>query len=102
MIHIAIKERNQRIISIEMNGHANTAPKGQDLVCAAASAIILGGINALRDDDRNYSLSTGDGHLRLEVVGEISDRDEIVLETIVAQLSSVMESHPEALMLERN
>ncbi|MFN2745071.1 MULTISPECIES: ribosomal-processing cysteine protease Prp [Bacillus] len=38
---------NKSIQSFEMSGHANFAEHGQDLVCAGASAVAFGAVNAV-------------------------------------------------------
>ncbi|MEC1262929.1 ribosomal-processing cysteine protease Prp [Bacillus swezeyi] len=38
---------NKDILSFEMSGHANFAEHGQDLVCAGASAVAFGAVNAV-------------------------------------------------------
>ena len=48
MITVTItKEQSGRIQSFEMAGHANFAEHGKDLVCAAASAVSFGAVNAI-------------------------------------------------------
>lgn len=41
------KEQSGRIQSFEMSGHADFAEHGKDLVCAAASAVSFGAVNAM-------------------------------------------------------
>jgi large subunit ribosomal protein L27 len=48
MIEVNIfEEPSGRIQSYEMKGHANFAEYGKDLVCAAASAVSFGAVNAI-------------------------------------------------------
>ena len=48
MIHVAIeKEQSGNIRSFEMKGHAEFAEHGKDLVCAAATAVSFGSVNAI-------------------------------------------------------
>ena len=48
MITVQIERNEERHInSFEMSGHADFGPHGQDLVCAGASAITFGAINAV-------------------------------------------------------
>jgi uncharacterized protein YsxB (DUF464 family) len=48
MINVTIsKEQSGRIHSFEMTGHANFAEHGKDLVCAGASAVVFGSVNAI-------------------------------------------------------
>ncbi len=95
MIKITIKYQSTgEFISLVSQGHADSAPYGQDLVCAAVSGIILGGINALKGN--NYSLKNNEekGILELCNIGKMSERDQIVIETIVSQLQAVARDNP--------
>ncbi|MBM7584834.1 uncharacterized protein YsxB (DUF464 family) [Bacillus pakistanensis] len=48
MIRVYIsQDPNGRITSFSMDGHANFAEHGQDIVCAGASAVSFGSINAI-------------------------------------------------------
>ena len=40
MINIDIKRKNRRVV-VSVKGHAAAAPKGEDLVCAAVSTLVL-------------------------------------------------------------
>ena len=40
MIHINL-EKNGRLVTFRAQGHAGAAQKGEDLVCAAVSALVL-------------------------------------------------------------
>ena len=47
MIKIVLTYKDNKIDALEIKGHANSAEYGKDLVCAAVSAISVGGLNAL-------------------------------------------------------
>ena len=49
MIRVKVKETSKRISSFEMSGHADFAEHGQDLVCAGASAVSFGAVNAIME-----------------------------------------------------
>ncbi|MDN7245869.1 ribosomal-processing cysteine protease Prp [Planococcus shenhongbingii] len=49
MIRVNVKETSNRIFSFEMSGHADFAEHGQDLVCAGASAVSFGAVNAIME-----------------------------------------------------
>ncbi|HSJ36938.1 MAG TPA: ribosomal-processing cysteine protease Prp [Planococcus sp. (in: firmicutes)] len=49
MIQVKINETSGRISSFEMSGHADFAEHGQDLVCAGASAVSFGAVNAIME-----------------------------------------------------
>lgn len=99
---VATLIENPTFVSLEVRGHADSAPYGADLVCAAASAIVLGGLNALTDNDENYELhQEKSGYIKLICHRAPSAHDRTVLETIVRQIESLASSHPEAVRLER-
>ena len=100
MIRVVIKidESSEKITSIEVKGHAGKDVYGKDLVCAAVSAIVTGGFNAL--DPKGYGFLLEEGHAK--VVAKIlpSDNDAIVLKTMVIQLQTVEEEDPEFVKIE--
>ena len=50
MIHVQIKRNSEEhITSFKMSGHADFANRGQDIVCAGASAVSFGSINAIME-----------------------------------------------------
>lgn len=102
MINVKVSYTNGHFVSLEAKGHANSAPYGKDLICAAISAIILGGFNALKDGEKNYEVQVNEGLATLSrKLGENSEHDETVLETIVTQIESVASSYPKNVRLER-
>jgi uncharacterized protein YsxB (DUF464 family) len=100
MIKVAVVYREGSLVSLEAKGHAESGPYGADLVCAAISAIIVGGFNAL-DDEKNYSIAANSGHASLKVLGPMGEHDRIVVETILRQVESVAQSYKENVTLER-
>ncbi len=102
MIRIQVTYENEKFVSLIAKGHAESADYGHDTVCAAVSAIIQGGINALKDDEKNYSLSIEKGDLELKrLTSKMSEHDEIVIETIYVQLESVAQVAKDYVQLER-
>ena len=92
MIKVVIKtdESSQKITSIEVKGHSGKAPYGKDLVCAAVSAILTGGFNALKDKEYDFKLD--EGHAYVKALDIPSDYDAVVLKTIQVQLQTVEEA----------
>ena len=100
MIKIVIKtdEATQKIISIEVKGHANKAPYGKDLVCAAVSAIMTGGMNALKDKEYDFKLD--EGHAYVKALDIPSDYDAVVLTTMQVQLQTIEEAEKDFVRIE--
>ncbi len=102
MIRIQVTYEGERFLALTAKGHAESAEYGHDTVCAAVSAIIQGGINALKDNEENYSLSIEKGDLELKrLTSKMSEHDEIVIETIYVQLESVAQVAKDYVQLER-
>ena len=92
MIKIVIKrdESTKIITSIEVKGHAGKDAYGKDLVCAAVSAIMTGGMNALNGTDYQFILE--EGHALVKALDIPSEYDAVVLKTIETQLLTVEEA----------
>lgn len=101
MIKIKVIYENGTIREIRALGHAESAPYGKDLVCAAISAILWGGFNALSDRNYRFERDQEQGLGGVTCLAEPSSRDQVVLETIVTQIESVALSNPKHVTLER-
>ena len=99
MIKIEAEFIDGAVMGIHAEGHAGSGPYGHDLVCAAVSAILVGGFNALEGDQYRFETKSGLGSV--VCLAKPNPRDQIVLETIVTQLASVAESYPDNVKLER-
>ena len=68
MVHVKIGIRNEMFQSIVIEGHANSASKGEDLVCAGVSSIGVGVLNALDELCHNCCLLQMDnGYINIQV-----------------------------------
>ena len=95
MIRISVRYTSTgEFISLVSKGHADSAPYGEDLICAAVSGILLGGINALKG--KNFTLKSDEnkGIIELCNIGKMSEHDIIVIETIVSQLQAIERDNP--------
>ena len=95
---ITLDESSQKITSIEVKGHANKDVYGKDLVCAAVSAVITGGMNALQD--KEYHFIFEEGHSLIKALDIPSDYDAVVLKTIQIQLQTISEADPKFVKIE--
>ena len=100
MIKIVIKRdvSSQKITSIEVKGHANSDVYGHDLVCAAVTSVMTGGMNALLDKEYDFKLE--EGHIYVKVLDLPSDYDSVVLKTIETQLKTIEESNGKHVRIE--
>ena len=100
MIKVVIKidESSQKITSIEVKGHSNKDTYGKDLVCAAVSAVITGGMNAL--NNKEFTLVLEEGYSLIESHQIPNDIDAVVLKTIQIQLQTISEADPKFVKIE--
>ena len=92
MIKVLIKQEEKKFVSLEVKGHANSAPHGEDLVCSAVSAILTGGLNSLTNP-KDFDIKLEEGNAYVKVKNSISSHDEVVLETIITSLKTIEESY---------
>lgn len=90
MIKVHLIKKDDQYISLEVFGHANYAEHGQDLVCAAVSAIVTGGFNAFNDSDIK-SIELKEGYAFVEVN---LNKGQEVLKVLEIQLKTLEESYP--------
>ena len=92
MIKVLIKQEGKNFKSLEVKGHANSAPHGEDLVCAEVSAVITGGLNNLKNP-KDFDIILDEGYSYVEALKSISSHDEVVIETIITGLKTIEECH---------
>ena len=105
MIKIIIKSRCKShqgtdFVSLTVSGHANSAPHGEDLVCAAVSGIVLGGINAFDEGDIVIKSDEKSGEIIIERGSRFNEHDYVVIETIVKQLEAVARDNAKFIKIE--
>ena len=90
MIKVDLIYNGDLICGFTMKGHANTADYGNDLVCAAVSAIVTGGFNAF-DDEAVSEIALDEGYAKVVVK---SENGYSILKTIIVQLKTIEEAYP--------
>ena len=94
MIKVVIEKNNSKIVSLEVSGHSNYDEKGRDIVCAGVSAIVVGGINALVNENKKaIEYECKEGYAKV-LVKNIDSNIEMILDVISTQLYTVEESYP--------
>ncbi|NLV98415.1 MAG: ribosomal-processing cysteine protease Prp [Clostridiaceae bacterium] len=80
-------DREDRVVSFHLDGHAGTAVKGENIICAAASAIAQTAIGSLQDIARiEPDYQAEDGLICCQVSYDREDRDQLI------QIASLMAS----------
>jgi uncharacterized protein YsxB (DUF464 family) len=93
MIEVVIlRTTDQQFSKVTISGHANSAPHGKDLVCAAVSAVGVGCLNAL-GQSRNVHVINQEGLIDIQVLQALSNEETIILKTMVIQLRTIQDSY---------
>lgn len=73
MLVVNIKSNNNIIEEVKFNGHAEFDKYGKDIVCAAASSIVITSVNAILTIDENAIVYSEDNNLIIKNI----KKDEI-------------------------
>lgn len=93
MVKVNIKLKEDNVISLTMKGHADYADEGQDLVCAGASSIVVGMMNALDEmAPETCDFLMEKGHVNI-LVKKVCDHNQILLEALIYQLKTLQETY---------
>ncbi len=88
MIKVNYRLKDGYVKSLEILGHADYSKNNElDLVCACTSSIVIGGLNAIKDE-KNYIMLVFSGNVKLEV-DKPNISDNAVVVTIITQLKTL-------------
>ncbi len=106
MINIIIKRNNQNeIVSYSVTGHAQTAPHGEDLVCAAVSVLAqttILGLYQVLDQQPEFNIAEGDLRCKMKDSLTATQRREatILLETMLVGLKNIQQQYPKIIAID--
>ena len=83
--------QNNKVESFEINGHAFAGEPGEDLVCAAVSAVTFGLTNSIINlDESELSIKMEDGYLLVENLPS-SDACQTLIYGMITSLQTIEE-----------
>jgi len=78
---------------IEISGHAMYADKGNDIVCASASSIVITSVNIVEKLDKEaISYIEKDGYLKIDILKE-SKEVNIIISNMIELLEELQEQY---------
>lgn len=99
MIRVQFKlDSNQRITSFKMTGHADAGPYGQDIVCAAVSALSISTINGLEQvvhKKPHLEQDSANGGFLEATKLDLGRESQVLLKTLLNGLIDIQESYPQ-------
>ncbi len=98
MIVAEIYTQDGKISGFSIDGHANTAPHGQDIYCAGVSTLSQSAYLCIRDFlKREFDGDSGSGLLVLKLKDPPDDLTEAVFQTMLIGLREIENLAPQAL-----
>lgn len=102
-------KETEKIVAIEMTGHADYAESGKDLVCAGASTVIFGMINAISlhvDQAPHIEEEDGGGYLYYSLPVDLSDEIQkdvqLLAEALLTQFTTLEASYAEFIQIKNS
>ena len=89
MIEVTVSKRRIRV-----QGHANFAPKGKDIVCAAVSSLVNTTLNSL-DGFKKSEIDIKDGEVTIDIKHKVKRDDQVRLEMLVKGLKIIAKQYPD-------
>lgn len=93
MIHVTIYQNSKKeYTGFKTYGHAGFSDEGQDIVCAAASILVINTMNAIEkftEDNASMVSDDPDGVIEYSIKGKPSKEAELLLKTMVLGLEEM-------------
>ena len=104
MIKVDIQKEVENIKQVTVDGHADFAEHGSDIVCAGVSSIVFGLINSIDmlDDNVQFDISTSEdetGHLTYRSL-KSTDKEQLLLQAMIVSLKTIEENYSEYITIE--
>ena len=87
---------------ITLNGHANYAPIGQDIVCAGVSTLVqtlIQSIEELTADEIEYDMSPGTVDIKF---GNLSEQAQLLIDSFFIGLNFLADEYPDYVRLTKH
>ncbi|CDZ99827.1 hypothetical protein BN1048_00676 [Jeotgalicoccus saudimassiliensis] len=101
---IVARNSKNHITGFTMDGHADFDVHGKDLVCAGASAVVFGSVNALfalTDYEPAIDMADEGGYLSVKLEDTSDDNVQLILETMIVSLKTIESEYNEFIKIEQ-
>ncbi|MBO5197568.1 MAG: ribosomal-processing cysteine protease Prp [Lachnospiraceae bacterium] len=96
MITVSVYTKDGKMTGFSVSGHAGFARRGSDIVCAAASVLVLNTINAVEsftEDTFQYEEDEEKGLIDFRILSDMTPETELLLKTLMLGLSGIQEEY---------
>ncbi len=97
MIKVSIyNNADSKIIGFKCSGHAGFAESGQDIICAAVSALVINTMNSIEhftSDTFEYKENEKKGQIDFKIVSSLSNESSLLLNSLFLGLQGIQEDY---------
>ena len=94
MIIITVKKRKNDYVDFRSKGHAGYAEAGQDIVCAAVSALIINTVNSLETfTEEDFQAAEEDGFVSIHFSGKNTEKGRLLMDSLILGLTEIEHSY---------
>ena len=94
MITIKVRKKNGSYEEFISKGHAGYAEVGQDIVCAAVSALIINTVNSLEKfTDDKFDVQEKDGFVSIRFRNDLSEQGMLLMDSLLLGLTEIAGSY---------
>ena len=91
-----------KVTDVVMDGHANHGEYGHDIVCAGASAVLFGSVNAimgLTSEKPDINYEDDGGYFQIRSVDTNNKEAQLILQAMLVSLQTIEEEYNENIKL---
>lgn len=101
MIRIKVDKRQGSYRAFESTGHAGFAPEGEDIVCAAVSALLITTFNGMEAyTEEEFTVKDSDGYIKAVFEGVNTPEGALLMDTLLLGLEQIKEQYPKYLKVQ--
>ena len=103
MINVDITLNDEgRVTDIVMDGHADFAEHGSDIVCAGASAVVFGSVNAiigLTSERPDIDYDDDGGYFHVRSVDTNNEQAQLIMQAMLISLQTIEDEYSDFIKL---
>ncbi len=96
MISVVISKHNNEIVKVLLDGHAGFADKGQDIVCAAVSVLVINTFNSIErftEDAFECEAAEDGGFMSMSFTETLSTDAKLLLNSMLLGLDEIQKQY---------
>ena len=96
MISVIISRHNDEYKNVSLEGHAGYADKGQDIVCAAVSVLVINTFNSIErftEDAFSCEAAEDGGYMSMSFSEKLSEKSVLLLDSMLMGLEEIRKQY---------